>query len=123
MFVLNQKDKTPIFNQIEKQIIEFIALGILKSDEQLPSVRSLANELGINPNTVAKAYNNLEAKGYVYTISGKGVFVSQSEIKEKIVEKKMIEFKRIVDECYKFGINKENLIAYIEEHWKGEQQC
>lgn len=35
----------------------------------------------------------------------------------------MIEFKRIVDECYKFGINKENLIAYIEEHWKGEQQC
>lgn len=88
MFVLNQKDKTPIFNQIEKQIIEFIALGILKSDEQLPSVRSLANELGINPNTVAKAYNNLEAKGYVYTISGKGVFVSQSEIKEKIVKKR-----------------------------------
>lgn len=121
MFVLNTKDKTPIFSQIEKQMIEFIALGILKENAQLPSVRSLASELGINPNTVAKAYSNLENNGYVYTISGKGVFVAKSELKQEIIEKKVEEFTKIVNECRKFGVEKDKLITLIQNEWEGEE--
>lgn len=73
MFMLNPQDKAPIFAQLKKQIIEFIGLGILNPNDQLPSVRSLANELGINPNTVAKAYQELELQGYVYTVAEKDV--------------------------------------------------
>lgn len=120
MFILNTKDKTPIFGQIENQVIEFIALGILKENEQLPSVRFLANELGINPNTVAKAYTNLETKGYVYTISGKGVFVNKSEWKENLKKKKSEEFIKLTGDCKKFGFTKEELVTMVENQWKGE---
>lgn len=120
MFILNPQDKNPIFIQIEKQIVEFIALGVLKEKDQLPSVRLLANTLGINPNTVAKAYSNLEKRGVVYTITGKGVYIAKSEVKEQLKEKKSEEFKQVVAECKKFGIQKESLIAIIENQWEGE---
>lgn len=114
MFMLNPQDKTPIFTQLKKQIIEFIGIGILNANDQLPSVRSLANELGINPNTVAKAYQELELQGYVYTVAGKGCFVSQVNIEADIQGDKINEFKHIVAECKKFNINKEILINTIE---------
>lgn len=114
MFMLNPQDKTPIFTQLKKQIIEFIGIGILNANDQLPSVRSLANELGINPNTVAKAYQELELQGYVYTVAGKGCFVSQVNIEADIQGDKINEFKHIVAECKKFNINKEILINNIE---------
>lgn len=114
MFILNPQDKTPIFSQLKKQIIEFIGIGILTANDQLPSVRSLANELGINPNTVAKAYQELELQGYVYTVTGKGCFVSQVNIEADIQGNKIREFKQIVAECKKFNIDKELLIKTIE---------
>lgn len=114
MFMLNPQDKTPIFSQLKKQIIEFIGIGILTANDQLPSVRSLANELGINPNTVAKAYQELELQGYVYTVTGKGCFVSQVNIEADIQGNKIREFKQIVAECKKFNIDKELLIKNIE---------
>lgn len=114
MFMLNPQDKTPIFSQLKKQILEFIGIGILNANDQLPSVRSLANELGINPNTVAKAYQELELQGYVYTVAGKGCFVSQVNIEADIQGNKINEFKQIVIECKKFNIGKELLIKNIE---------
>lgn len=114
MFMLNPQDKTPIFSQLKKQILEFIGIGILNANDQLPSVRSLANELGINPNTVAKAYQELELQGYVYTVAGKGCFVSQVNIEADIQGNKIKEFKQIVIECKKFNIDKELLIKHIE---------
>lgn len=114
MFMLNPQDKTPIFSQLKKQILEFIGIGILNANDQLPSVRSLANELGINPNTVAKAYQELELQGYVYTVAGKGCFVSQVNIEADIQGNKINEFKQIVIECKKFNIDKEVLIKNIE---------
>lgn len=114
MFMLNPQDKTPIFSQLKKQILEFIGIGILNANDQLPSVRSLANELGINPNTVAKAYQELELQGYVYTVAGKGCFVSQVNIEADIQGNRINEFKQIVIECKKFNIDKEVLIKNIE---------
>lgn len=119
MFMLNPQDKAPIFAQLKKQIIEFIGLGILNPNDQLPSVRSLANELGINPNTVAKAYQELELQGYVYTVAGKGCFVSQVNIKADIQGNKIKEFKQVVMDCHKFNIEKELLISSIESIYEG----
>lgn len=76
MFVLEQQSRVPIYEQMKQKITELIMLGILKTDEQLPSVRSLAHDLGINPNTVQKAYQELERDGVVYSVTGKGSFVA-----------------------------------------------
>lgn len=62
----------PIYEQLKKAIIENTLLGILEPDEQLPSVRSLSKELGVNPNTVQKAYQALESEGIIYSLAGKG---------------------------------------------------
>ncbi|MCI1314490.1 MAG: GntR family transcriptional regulator [Solobacterium sp.] len=76
MFLLNIQSKVPIFEQIQAQMIRFIETGVLKEDDRLPSVRQLAKDNGINPNTVTKAYAMLEQNGYVYNIPKKGVYVA-----------------------------------------------
>lgn len=114
MFLLNIHGKEPIFVQIKQQIINYIILGVLEADEKLPSVRSLAEELGINPNTVQKSYSDLEAAGYIYTISKKGVFVSKHvNLKDK--EKKRLEAKKHLQAIYELKINKNDLFKMIEE--------
>lgn len=120
MFLLNPKDKTPIFMQLKKQILDFIALGILKENDQLPSVRSLATDLGINPNTVAKAYQELEIEGYLYTMAGKGVFVNKVEFDEKVIENKLHEFAYAVKECQKYGLTYEQLYQVLNETYGKE---
>ena len=76
MFLINLQGKESIYEQIRSQIEKFIVMGILKPDDKLPSVRTLAQDLGINPNTVMKAYQELEKNGYIYTLNKKGVFVA-----------------------------------------------
>lgn len=120
MFLLNPKDKTPIFMQLKKQILDFIALGILKENDQLPSVRSLATDLGINPNTVAKAYQELEIEGYLYTMAGKGVFVNKVQFDEKVIENKLHEFAYAVQECQKYGLTYEQLYQVLNETYGKE---
>lgn len=60
MFVIDTQSKLPIFEQLKKQILEFITIGILSPNDKLPSVRAMASQIGVNPNTVAKAYQELE---------------------------------------------------------------
>lgn len=112
--MLNPQDKSPIFVQLKKQILDFVALGILKENDQLPSVRSLATELGINPNTVAKAYQELENEGYLYTIAGKGCFVKQSTVDLKVINGKIEELKYCLKECKKYGVDKNEILHQIE---------
>ncbi len=78
MFVLDYKTKIPIYEQIQDQVISFIALGLFKPNEQLPAVRQLATDLGVNPNTVAKAYQQLEHLGYIVSQTGRGSFISDN---------------------------------------------
>ena len=75
MFTISLNGKKTIYEQIRDQIINFIALGVMKPHEKIPSVRSLALDLGINPNTVFKAYQELEREGYIYMMPKKGAFV------------------------------------------------
>ena len=76
MLQLNPKDHAPLYEQIKEQMKELIMTGVLKADEQIPSVRELAQMLTINPNTIQKAYKELEQEGFVYSIRGKGNFVT-----------------------------------------------
>lgn len=83
MIILDYKDKRPIFEQVTDKLKRLICKGAIGYDEALPSVRSLAVELSISPNTISRAYRQLESEGYIYTVVGRGCFVSgEEEIKK-----------------------------------------
>lgn len=76
MIQLNYRDSRPYYQQIMENIRQLIVSQVMKPDEKLPSVRDLAASLAINPNTIQRAYRELEQEGYVYSLSGKGTFVA-----------------------------------------------
>ena len=76
MLTLNYRDARPIYEQIKDGLRRLIVQGALRPDEKLPSVRSMATELAINPNTIQRAYEALESEGYVYSVPGKGSFAA-----------------------------------------------
>ena len=78
MIILDYRDRRPIYEQVISRFQELMLTGALEKDSQLPSVRSLAMELSINPNTIQKAYAELERQGYIYSIKGKGSFVADN---------------------------------------------
>lgn len=84
MILLDPRDRRPLYEQIIEKLSELMAFGVLSRDEPLPSVRNLAARLSINPNTVQRAYLELERQGFIYSVKGKGSFVSDpAEIREK----------------------------------------
>ena len=89
-------------------------------NDKLPSVRSLANELAINPNTVAKAYQELELQGYVYTMPGKGCFVNDNHLDDQIKRLKLKEFEQAVTEMKRHQIKQEALTEVITQIYKGD---
>lgn len=115
MFTI-ERNAGPLYEQIESAIIKYIVSGVLKSDEQLPSVRNMAKELNVNPNTVQRAYNDLESKGIVYTVAGKGVFVSESSDKiNKIADIAKQKVKEAAYAAKNAGVSKAELISEIEK--------
>lgn len=114
MFDLDLQSRNPIYEQLYKKTVELIIKGVLKENEQLPSVRSLAKELGVNPNTVSKAYQELERNNIIYSISGRGSFVAkagESSVKNYI----LTDFDEKASEALKIGISKKELKDRIEE--------
>ena len=120
MFLIDVQSKTPIFEQLKKQILEFISIQVLSPNDKLPSVRSLASQLGVNPNTVAKAYQELETQGYIYTVKGKGCFISDNDTDAQIRLEKMKEFTDKVKEMKKYHIGKDGLYQTINEVYEEE---
>lgn len=117
MLKLDTGNREPIYTQIEKQIIKLINLGVYEPDDILPSVRAVACELGINPNTVAKAYRNLEQMGVIYTITGKGAFVSASNL-EKIRDMAKTALKAALADAKNAGLEKKDIIETANELWR-----
>ena len=76
MLELNYRDARPIYEQIKDGLRRLILSDVIRQNERLPSVRDLASQLAINPNTIQKAYRELEQEGYVYTVSGRGSFTA-----------------------------------------------
>lgn len=115
MININPQSRIPIYEQMRKSIIELIIKGILKEHEQLPSIRSLAKDLSINPNTIAKAYQSLERDGIIYSTAGRGSFVS--ELNKNIVkEYVLMDFDECVQEALKSGITVDELIERIKKN-------
>lgn len=122
MFVIDTQSKLPIFEQLKKQILEFITIGILSPNDKLPSVRSLASQIGVNPNTVSKAYQELENQGYIYTEKGKGCFISDNESEKMIKEDKLQEFEEKVKEMKQYHVEKEKLLEKINSVYREETE-
>lgn len=108
------RDKRPIYEQIVSGMEGEILHGIMAPDEPLPSVRNLAMELSINPNTIQKAYRQLEADGYTYSVPGRGSFVSDVEGVRNMKKKEMIErITALIQEARKLGITDREITAAI----------
>ena len=116
MISLNFKDKRPIYEQVIDRLKELMVVGALPENTQLPSVRGLAVELSINPNTIQRAYGELERQGYIYSIKGKGNFVAENE---RMRDLKIDEIKRrleeVIEEARKLGLRDEEIIALIRQ--------
>lgn len=120
MLTVNFSSRTPVYQQLHDDVIRLVSLGVLKSDTKLPPVRILATELGINPNTVQKAYKMLEKDGYIYSTVGRGSFVSNKldqNQAEKIQAKN--DLKESIDKAYKKGITKDEMIELVDEITSG----
>lgn len=112
---LNFSGKQDVYLEIAEKYKEYIRLGIIKNGEKLPSVREAAGELGVNPNTVARAYSKLEEDGYIRSLPKKGAFVTYGEDKNEAKEPD----KRAVIYAFRdMGISKQTLIEWIEEVYK-----
>lgn len=120
MFLINLQGKDSIYEQIRSQIEKFIDSGILKPNDKLPSVRNLAQDLGINPNTVMKAYQELEKNGYIYTVNKKGVFVSK-DLKTRTDHNRK-DAVYMMNTLKSEGFSKEDLLEVLEEVYK-EETC
>ena len=123
MFSVDLTSRTPIYEQIYQKIVMLILNGTLAENDQLPSVRSLAKATGVNPNTVAKAYQELERNGVLYSVPGRGSFVAAQDHSE-FRKKALADFDSMVREAFDKGISPDDLkaridtlhISYREEH-------
>jgi len=117
MFDLDLRSRKPIYEQLVEKFKELIFSEVLKPDEKLPSVRALAQQLTINPNTIQKAYRELERQGYIYTVQGKGNFVQPitGNINKQEIEKIKTELKKNIKEALFVGVTKEELHQLIDE--------
>ena len=120
MFSINYQSPTPVYKQLYENVIRLVSFGALKPNDKLPPVRTLAGELGINPNTVSKAYSMLENDGYIYSAVGRGSFISEnfdSREAEKIEVKKMI--KNDLQTAFSFGVKRDEVLEILDEVYIG----
>lgn len=122
MISLNYRDARPIYEQVKDGLRRLVMTGALRPGEKLPSVRALASQLAINPNTIQRAYEALETEGYLYTVSGKGSFTSpRSDIKAMRREALFAQFDEAAAELLFLGAEPSELCARLRaKTGKGE---
>lgn len=116
MIVLDYSDKRPIYEQVVERFQTLIFNGVLEPDSKLPSVRALAIELSINPNTIQRAYSELEREGFIYSVKGRGNFVKKDEnLMERHKEKLLAKFREEAEALKNKGISQESVIDCVRE--------
>ena len=121
MFQVDLKTRVPIYRQVLDNFKRKIYAGELTQGERIPSIRDLAKQLGVNPNTVQKAYRELEEKGYFYTVQGQGSFIStppESQVKEEVA-KLYAALIKLKEELMMHGEAIENIMRFLSENNKG----
>lgn len=117
---LDYHSRTPIYEQIKEQIVLDISRGVLKKDDQLPSLRQLSAQLGININTVKRALSELEAQGVIYSVAGKGIFISGNAESQNIyLEQSLDAVKDALITAKQMGASEEKITAILKEVFKG----
>ncbi|MDD6057623.1 MAG: GntR family transcriptional regulator [Clostridiales bacterium] len=123
MIQLNYRDSKPIYEQIKDGLRRLIISKSLRENDKLPSVRELASKLAINPNTIQRAYRDMENEGYIYTIAGKGTFVAEREGKYDTRQDELLsEFDEIVAELLFLAVDKAELAERMNHLAKGEEK-
>lgn len=116
MIVIDYKDTRPIYEQVVDKFIDLILKGVLEPNEQMPSVRSLAMDISINPNTIQKAYMELERRGFIYAVKGRGNFVSNPErLLDEQKQKHIEEIVKLSKKALEYGVSRTEIISAIEK--------
>lgn len=116
MIILDYRDSRPIYEQIVEKFKLLILKGALTQDEKMPSVRNLAMELSINPNTIQRAYATLESQGYIYTVKGKGNFVSDKATLMKDYQKEISsQLNEVCKQAASAGMGRDEFMTLVNE--------
>lgn len=119
MIILDYQDRRPIYEQVTEKFRTLILGGILSPGERMPSVRQLAVELSINPNTIQRAYMVLEQEGLIYPVKGKGNFVADAEqIRKKSLEDFYGEFREVITAGRKLGVTEEEAAGLVRDCYR-----
>lgn len=122
MFQIDALSRTPVYEQLIEQLERFILTGIIKAGDQLPSVRSLSLQLSINPNTIQKAYGELDTRGIIYSIPGIGCFVAEKAAEKLTAQKRQVQlpaFAALVKELALAGVSADELHEILENTYNG----
>ncbi len=116
MFLLDYKSSTPIYEQLKQKTLELIMAGVISPGDKMPSVRSLARDLGVNPNTIQKAYTDLERDGIIVSVSGKGSFVSEDlQPSRQQIDESLSRLRKSAYEARLYGAQLAECEAVIKE--------
>lgn len=123
MFILDLKSRVPIYEQLKNRTLELIMAGVLEQDSQLPSVRSLARDLGVNPNTIQKAYQDMEKEGIIYSVAGKGSFVNDiNSVKQKEVGLAFDHLEAVLKQLRDAKADKAQILRCVERIFAEEDK-
>ena len=123
MISISNRDPQPIYKQVKEQFRGLIVSGVLRTDDKLPSVRDLAAQLAINPNTIQRAYHELETEGYIYSIAGRGSFVGEYH---EVNSGRIAELYKSLDETVKellyLNVTREEILSRIRKEDTSDDQ-
>ena len=125
MILIDYKSRKPIYEQIIDNVKELIVSGVLERDEQLPSVRQLAQELAIKPNTIQKAYAELERQGVIYSLKGRGSFVGSSLNELRSVQQAALleEVAQLSGALCQLAVEQETVCAVVREAYQTQREA
>ncbi|MFI3170891.1 MAG: GntR family transcriptional regulator [Eubacteriales bacterium] len=119
MIIIDYQDRRPIYEQVVEKIKILVLKNVLKPNEQLPSVRKLAMDLSINPNTIQRAYNQLETEGLIYSVKGKGSYISPNlELLDLQMQQYYEELKKVVQKGKEKGIKEDDILEKVSTWYK-----
>lgn len=124
MFTIDPMSRTPVYEQIINQMQQFILTGILKPSDKLPSVRNLSMSLKINPNTIQKAYTEIDRRGLTYSVPGRGIFIAETAL-DKLLEserQKLSDLSGLINNLAIAGISREEVIELVNQIYDSRKE-
>lgn len=124
LFTIDVMSRIPVYEQIIKQVENHILIGLLRAGDKMPSVRSLSVNLSVNPNTIQKAYSELERRHITMTVPGKGSFISENaaDIINQKSRGKLDELQNIIKELFLVGVTKDEIIQLIDQIYQNKER-